>query len=30
MSSRKKSGAHQSVEPLSVVIRNQRVILDAD
>lgn len=30
MTSRKKSGAHQSVEPLIVVIRNQRVILDAD
>ena len=30
MSSRKKSGAHESVEPLIVVIRNQRVILDAD
>jgi hypothetical protein len=29
-SSRKKSDAHESVEPLIVVIRNQRVILDAD
>ena len=30
MSSRSKSGAHESVEPLIVVMRNQRVILDAD
>lgn len=30
MSSRKKSGVHESVEPLIIVIRNQRVILDAD
>ena len=30
MSSRKKFGAHESVEPLIVVVRNQRVILDAD
>ena len=30
MPSRMKSGAHQSVEPLIVVIRNQRVIPDAD
>lgn len=30
MSSRSKSGAHESVEPLIMVMRNQRVILDAD
>jgi hypothetical protein len=30
MTSRKKSDAHESVEPLIVVIRDQRVILDAD
>jgi hypothetical protein len=30
MSSRKKFGAHESVEPLIVAMRNQRVILDAD
>jgi hypothetical protein len=30
MASGKKSPAHESVEPLMIVMRNQRVILDAD
>lgn len=30
MASSKKSAAHESVEPLIIVMRNQRVILDAD